>query len=292
MACPDCFRGGRVTGKPKGTIQSLYGVPTYIAGAQDTSPSDSTIIYFTDAFGLSLVNNKVLADAYASATGLRVLVPDIIPGGPVPASALDTMDAIMKPIAIFDLYGQVKRLLAVFTAVYHFVPFMYRARPTIPANIETCLTYARNVKADLTAGGKLGKAGFCWGGYFATNLCTETAVEGGEERLVDAAFTAHPSFLNAPDDIVQAVLKHKTPLSVAHAEHDVMMSTEKVEEAEAVLRQKAGSGDGENGYHYQVKIYKGVSHGFAVRAKQGDEGEGKAADGAKEQAVRWFKTWL
>ena len=48
------------------------------------------IIIFTDAFGPSFINNKLLADAYAATTGLRVLVPDIISvGGVSPDSTFD-----------------------------------------------------------------------------------------------------------------------------------------------------------------------------------------------------------
>jgi dienelactone hydrolase len=292
MTCPDCFRGGVVTGDPKGTIETLYGVSTYVAKPLDNSSSPSTIVYFTDAFGLNLVNNKVLADAYASATGVRVLVPDIIPGGPMPAWVLDTTETAMGSVGLFDVSGQIRRILSIFSLLRQFVPFMYRARPTIPATFDNCLDYARNVKDELPAGGKLGLAGFCWGGYLSINLCAHAAKEGGDERLVDAAFAAHPSFLSLPGNIVDSVLKFKTPLSVAHAEKDFGLKMSAIQETEAVLRQKAGNGEGENGYHYQIKTYKGVAHGFAVRAKPGAEVEAKAADEAKEQASEWFKKWL
>ena len=81
MACRDCFRGGIAVGEPKGTITTIHGIETYVAGTPESTTSASTIIYFTDAFGLPLVNNKLLADSYALATGFRVLVPNIIPGG-------------------------------------------------------------------------------------------------------------------------------------------------------------------------------------------------------------------
>lgn len=292
MSCPDCFRGGVVTGDPKGTIETLYGVPTYIAKPQGAPSSSSTVVYFTDAFGLDLVNNKVLADAYATATGIRVLVPDIIPGGPMPVWVMDTMETAMGSVGLFDISGQIKRILSLFSALSQFAPFMYRARPTIPATFNVCLDYVRRAKADLPAGGKLGLAGFCWGGYLSINLCAQSAKEGGDERLVDAAFAAHPSFLSAPDNIVDAVLKFKSPLSIAHAENDITLKTPAVEAAEAALRQKAGVGEGENGYNYQIKTYKGASHGFAVRAKSGDEAAARAADEAKEQAIEWFKKFL
>ena len=91
---------------------------------------------------------------------------------------------------------------------------------------------------------------------------------------------------------MNAVLKFKTAVAIAHADKDFGLPTKSINEAEAVLRQKAGPGDGENGFHYQIKTYPGVGHGFAVRAMPGSEKEASGADEAKAQAVEWFKRWL
>ncbi|KAF2712029.1 hypothetical protein K504DRAFT_464129 [Pleomassaria siparia CBS 279.74] len=292
MACPDCFRGGKATGEPQGSIATLYDVETYVAGTPSSTTSQSTIIYYTDAFGLALVNNKVLADAYALATGFRVLVPNVIPGGPMSPDVMPIMDQVMAPVSLFDVRGQVSRVFNVFRAMTYFVPFFYRAFPSSKASFTNSVDYARKVKAELPDGAKLGVAGFCWGGYQSINMCSLPAVEGGNGRLVDAQFCAHPSGLRVPDDIVNAVTKFKSAVAIAHAKDDFGLPTKNVEEAEAVLRQKAGSGDGENGFHYEIKVYEGVGHGFAVRAKPESPEEADGADEAKAQAIAWFKEWL
>ena len=75
MSCPECFRGAVHThAEPTGAIETIHGIKTYVAGGSDASRSKSTIIYFPDAFSLKLVNNKLLADKYASATGCKVIV--------------------------------------------------------------------------------------------------------------------------------------------------------------------------------------------------------------------------
>ncbi|KAF2190772.1 alpha/beta-hydrolase [Zopfia rhizophila CBS 207.26] len=290
MSCPDCFKGGRATGDPKGKITTIHGVRTYIAGPPSMSASISTIIFYTDAFGLSLANNKLVADAYASATGFRVLVPDIIPGGPMSPNAMPIMDIVLGPVLWWNIWGHLVRAWSFVKALSYVVPFFIRAFPS--KCLGVCLDYARKVKADLPAGAKLGVAGFCWGGYQSINLSAQSAIEGGSERLVDAQFCAHPSALNVPSDILDAVTKFKTPVAIAHAENDYVLSTRKVEEAEAILRQTAGGGEGQGGFNYHIKIYKDVGHGFAVRAKPGSEAEARGADEAKEQAVEWFKKWL
>ncbi|KAF1996178.1 hypothetical protein P154DRAFT_525750 [Amniculicola lignicola CBS 123094] len=292
MACPDCFRGGKAVGDPTGETTTLYGLSTYVASPPSTSTSQSTIILFTDAFGLKLVNNKLIADAYAVATGFRVLVPDIIPGGPMSPDVMPIMDKVMEPVSTFDILGQAARVFHTLRALSYFGPFFWRAFPSSPACTTPCLDYARNVKADLPPGAKLGAAGFCWGGYQSLNVCAEPAVAGGTERLIDAQFTAHPSGLKLPDDLVKAVTTFKTPVAVAQAENDFATKTKLVEDSEALIRQKVGPGNGEDGYYYEVKIYKGVAHGFAVRAKPGDAKEADGADEAKAQAIEWFKRFL
>lgn len=290
MSCPACFRGGKAYGEPKGTIESLYGHQTYVAAPAPTSAS--TIIFITDIFGLDLVNNKLLADDYAAATGFRVLVPDIIPGGPLTPDVLEWFDVVFAPTPFFNVKRQLSRAFNLARGLAYGIPFFYRAFPSKKVCFDPCLAYARRVKADLPEGAKLGIAGFCWGGYQSINMCAHPSIEGGNEPLVDAQFCAHPSGLNAPDDIINGVMKYKTPFSIAQGTEDSVLKQPKLEEAAALLRQKAGPGKGQNGYNYQIKYYEGAGHGFSVRATPGNEAEARGADEAKEQAIDWFKKWL
>ena len=291
MSCPDCFKGAvHDHSEPKGQFETIHGKRTYVASPPSTSSSQSTIIFVCDAFGLNLVNNKLLADAYAAETGHRVIVPDLIPGGGVSLNVINVMDTIGEKVAWWNVWGQLKRAGAILLAIRYFVPFLIRAKP--PKALPDCLAFARKVKAELPPGAKLGICGFCWGGYISTNLCSEPAVEGGSERLIDAQFCAHPSAVKAPDQIVNAVTKFKVPYSLAHGSLDFNLTNKKVEEVEAILREKVGRGEGENGVHYEFKIYQDCRHGFAARAKPGDKVELQGAEDAKIQAVEWFKKWL
>lgn len=291
MSCPDCFKGAvHDHSKPQGTEVALYGKRTYVALPPASSTSASTIIYCCDAFGLNLVNNKLLADEYAAATGFRVLVPDQIPGGPISLAVLDVMDTLTNKVDFWDIWGQLRRIKAVLMAARYFVPFMIRANPS--KAVPDVLAYARKVKAELPPGAKLGICGFCWGGYMSTALSAEPAVAGGTEKLIDAQFCAHPSALKAPGMIVDAVTKFQVPYSLAHASLDFNLTTKGVEETEAILRQKVDNGEGENGCHYELKTYKDCHHGFAARAKPGDEVEFQGAQDAKVQAIEWFKKFL
>jgi len=252
MSCPDCFKGGvhHDHGTATGKEETLYGKNCYIASPPASSTSKSAILLLTDAFGLDLINNKLLADKYAAQTGFKVVVPDIIPGGPAPVSLMNTMHEVMAPVAWLDIWGQLYRISAVFTAITTMVPFMYRAAPA--SAYPHVLTFARAMRADLPAGAKMGVAGFCWGGFGSTKLCTETAVEGGSERLIDAQYCGHPSGLKVPDMILDAVSKLKVPYSMAIGDTDFALGNAQVLQTEAALKQKVGEPEANN---YEIRIY-------------------------------------
>ncbi|KAJ4362000.1 hypothetical protein N0V83_010941 [Neocucurbitaria cava] len=292
MSCPDCFRGSAHTnqGEPSGQVLPVHDIQCYVASPPSTTTSRSTIIFLPDAFGHGFLNNQILADKYASETGFRVLIPDVIRGGACDPKALLYMDAVSEPVAWWDIVGQLKRVLTVFKLVSIFIPFLIRASPykTYPK----ILNFTRSVKAELPSGAKLGVCGFCWGGLPSTMLCAEPATPGSNERLVDAHFTGHPSRLDAPKQVIEAVEKFKVPYSLAIGETDIAMPRKQVERTEAELRTKVGRGEGENGFFYEIVNYPGCGHGFAVRAKAGDKVAEKGAEEAYEQAVTWFKRWL
>jgi len=130
-------------------------------------------------------------------------------------------------------------------------------------------------------------AGICVGGMHSTALCKEAAVEGGEERLVDAQFCAHPAGLKLPGDVLEAV-KKGVPYSFAIGDKD-FLKVESVTELQAALRGEVGT---EEEGVYEVRVYEGVGHGFAIRASREKKEEDEAAGEAARQAVEWFKRFL
>ena len=277
MSCPDCFKGSVHThADPVGSIAPLHGVSTYITGAPDAK---STILYLPDAFGLKLVNNKLLADAYAAGTGSRVLIPDLLWRGGADPSQMDTVDKLLTPGG-----GFLAKLWYFVQVAPGIIPFTILG--AAPKAYPDILKFARAVRAELPAGGKLGVAGFCWGGYGSTMLCAEKAVEGGEAKLVDVQFTGHPSYVTP--EMILAAVEAKVPYSCAVAEYDGRFTVKVAEEVEAKLKEKVGTPE-EGGYEFVT--YKQCIHGFAVRAAEGTpnmEGYHKAV----KQAVDWFNKYL
>ncbi|KAJ4857159.1 dienelactone hydrolase family domain-containing protein [Trichoderma breve] len=263
MSCPDCFRGTIHEGTPKGKEETIHNVLTYVATPETVSTSNSKIIFITDVFGFNLVNNKLLADKYAAATGCEVLVPSVIPG---------------------DLGGQTKRAGAAFKAATIFAPFAVRTRNAYPK----LLNFSRDVKASLPPGAKLAVAGFCWGGMHSTKLTAEPAEQGGNVSLFDAHFVAHPAGLKTPDDFSAAANKFKVPISLAIGDLDMLLSKDKIDAIESSLKESYGEKPGD----FEVKTYSSCKHGFAVRADPKRAVEDEAAMQAAAQATNWFKKYL
>lgn len=281
-------------GEPAGTIETVHGVRTYIAGGSDPERSKSTIIYLPDAFSLKLVNNKLLADKYASSTGCRVLIPDVVLNGGMPPSVLDKMEYLMEPLpgGWWDVGGMLVKIGTVISVLPLAVPFLLFGHPKNA--YPGILAYARAVRAELPAGGKLGVAGFCWGAWSSTKLCTETATaattEGGSgTRLIDAQFNGHPSYIiETPTMVVDAIKTFKVPYAAAIAEKDFQFNADEAAKCEAQVREATTTTEGD-GYVYEFRIYKGAKHGFCVKSKEDDM---QGYHDAVKQATEWFNKYL
>ena len=78
--CIDCITGSLHEGTPKGTISTIAKLPTYIAKPVNTRGKPGVIVIITDVFGWDFINNRLLADEYAEASGRTIYVPDFMFG--------------------------------------------------------------------------------------------------------------------------------------------------------------------------------------------------------------------
>lgn len=127
---------------------------------------------------------------------------------------------------------------------------------------------------------RIGVVGFCWGGFGATRLAHGGTARNGK-RLVDAAYTAHPSELEVPKDFEDIRL----PYCMVIGDNDMAMLLEKVQQAAGIL-------DAKKEVDSEVVIIPRAKHGFAVRASLGDKVEKEQADQAEDQMVKWFARHL
>jgi dienelactone hydrolase len=90
---------------------------------------------------------------------------------------------------------------------------------------------------------------------------------------------AHPSFVDEDE-----LRGFQGPLSIAAAETDTIFPSEKRHRSEEILK--------EGGQPYQINLYSGVVHGFAVRGDINKKVEKFAKEQAFYQAVQWFDNYL
>ncbi|OAQ95451.1 dienelactone hydrolase [Purpureocillium lilacinum] len=116
---------------------------------------------------------------------------------------------------------------------------------------------------------KIAAAGYCGPQYVVRHY----------KSGIDAGFIAHPSLVQEHE--LQAITG---PLSIAAAQNDNIFPAEMRHTSEDILVK--------TGQRYQINLYGGVEHGFAVRRNVDVPVETFARDQAFRQAVAWFDEWL
>ncbi|KAE9379356.1 alpha/beta-hydrolase [Stipitochalara longipes BDJ] len=280
VQCRDCVNGAVHTGKPTGDQITYQGLPTYVSRPDEGTPERGIIIFIPDIFGWEFPNSRLLADKYAKKGGYTVYIPDFMRGyGAAPKAAEATRLAAAYEAPSSLLYTIFVKPFYILRTIFLFAGPAFHTRPSKSKPIV--LNFMRSLRADSsTANSKIGVVGFCWGGQYAVLLAQDDSDLGSTESrpLVDAAFTAHPARFKIPDDIE----KVKAPLSMALAERDLWV---KPAEAQTLKRM-------EKVEPYEVVIFEGTKHGFALRNNEEDEVLMAAAEKAEDQALFWFKRWI
>ena len=189
----------------------------------------------------------------------------------------------------------------------YMLPFAYHCRPAAASpRIATFLTAIKQAEARKGTGKlPLGAVGVAWGGYFVVRACAgaepngevgkgEKGNEGGweGEKVLDAAFVAHPSNLTYPRDVKRIAV----PVSWAAAETDRHMSPSQAETTKKILAGKTARAKDEDGnasavgrFGHEFAMYEGVRYGFAQGGMRKKVREAEAGERAEEQAVQWFR---
>ncbi|RMZ92024.1 hypothetical protein DV736_g753, partial [Chaetothyriales sp. CBS 134916] len=115
---------------------------------------------------------------------------------------------------------------------------------------------------------KIGAVGYCFGAKYAVRF-----LKGHDQ--IDAAFVAHPSFV--ADEEIKAITG---PLSIAAAETDTIFPNDLRHHTEDLLRELK--------VPYEITVYAGVQHGFAVRGDLTDPRAKYANEAAFLQSLQWF----
>lgn len=156
-----------------------------------------------------------------------------------------------------------------------FLPFFVRNRPSV--SMPKVREFFEALRDSEERNLPVGAAGFCWGGLHVLKLAADMATTEGRP-LVDAAFTAHPSDVDIPNDFKNI----QKPTSLAIGNKDVMLPPGKIEKVKEIW----------NGLHdidTQVVEYPGAGHGFAVRADPLNVKQAEQSTEAEVQAITWFE---
>lgn len=263
MSCPECIAGSLDVGEPKGTVEKIGGLDTYIA--KSSAPGSQSVVLLTDVFGFSLVNIRLIADAMA-AKGIDVYIPDVFEGDHVPHHYLGLMT---DPSPSF--LGRIGQGFMLIGQLVGLISFVGRHKdekrvPLIHSHIE-----ALRKEKGVT---KLGTIGYCWGGRHAVLL--------GATDLVDCYVACHPSALKVYKDFPPI----KKPGLFALAEGDFGFTASQVAQARATLDPKSDK------FETVWRTWTGVFHGFASRGRRSDPHISKARDEALSAAVDFFKKHL
>lgn len=289
MSCPACFSGGTTTSHPTGTTTTLHGLPTYVTQPDDGVTPKGIIVFIPDSFGWEFVNNRVLCDHYAKKGGFLVYCPDFMNGNAMSPDVLSLMDKITASASIYDTI--VNKPVYIYRTLAAAIPWKTKTKPEVthPGVVAFLQALRTSSPPFPTSDLKIGIAGFCWGGKHAfwlaadptsTRVVRHGSKSGEPESLIDAVFTAHPSYLEVPKD-VEAV---SIPMSVTVGDADTLMKAPQALKMKEILDAKKGD--------FEVSILEGAKHGFAVRTHPEDEKEMECAEKAEVQALEWFARWL
>ena len=104
---------------------------------------------------------------------------------------------------------------------------------------------------------------------------------------LDVGYIAHPSYLSIGE--IEGI---RGPLSIAAAETDRVFPLDlRALQTETTLKalEKAYKG---GKLPWEIHVFSGVSHGFAVRGDKEDESQKWAMEQAFSMAGRWFERFL
>lgn len=78
MSCDNCTKGCVLPGEPVGSILPEFDGAYFTPGPEGSTKR--AIVLLSDAFGLPLVNNKLIADHFAKSLSCDVWTPDLFAG--------------------------------------------------------------------------------------------------------------------------------------------------------------------------------------------------------------------
>lgn len=263
--CDACVSGVQHEGTPTGCVSKIGPFDeVYVARPKEVKNDKAAIVFFSDIFGFKLLNNKLVADKIANASGINVYMPDLFFGEALSPESLhlpEKPDEIRNE-GIFAKLAKGAKIAAI-------IPWYLRHKPS--QHMAAAKEFVSLLKTNEHGYTKLGAIGYCYG--------AKMVAESNASDLIDASAFVHPSGLSDAD-----IDWLKTPATFALAELDNAFSDEMRIASEKKLKEK--------GVNAEFVVYDGTTHGFAVRGDMKEEATRKGQEGAIAQASGWFGKFL
>lgn len=246
--------------------------------SEGTPKPKAAVLIATDAFGYTLVNSRLIADAFAKETGVICIMPDLFGAiGPLPHDLLEPLEkrASTEPLSLWQRVSAFPRKAVGMARLIWVALNWFPRQPVGPKVqlIETVMTAA----TEKYGVSKFGAQGYCYGGKLVALLGAKA------DGPVTAIALAHPSLLKVED--IRALT---VPQLWLCAEKDMAFSDKLRIQAEAICKEKEASGGPTAAFH----LFPGTEHGFAVRGNDADPAVKTARESAFAEAVDFFKTHL
>ncbi|KDN35949.1 alpha/beta-hydrolase, partial [Tilletiaria anomala UBC 951] len=248
-------------GTPTGTLSTVAGLETYVASGGSGSDAEvkAVILFVADVFGISLNNNKILCDKYASelsssGSSVKVYLPDFLGGE-------DLIRYCPTPEAMEKLN------ISEYVASHH-------PREAGWEKVDKVLAELRSKHPNA----KFGAVGYCWGAPSCLH-----AGSSKTQQPVDAIAFAHGSLVQAED--FETVIK---PGLYITPEHDHQWT----EELYAKTKETTNRLAKEKHVFSKWVYYPHVKHGFAIRGDEEDAYSARCMADAAQEIVAHFKLEL
>ncbi|KAH8660449.1 putative cytoplasm protein [Xylariales sp. PMI_506] len=256
-----CTVGHEHQGTPTGTFIKISNnaVNAYLVEPPSSSSHQhhpkSAVLFLSDILGFGYKNNQLLADRFAAA-GYLTLAPDLYNGDPYPLTAHHQNFADLAPtdadLVQWATHGSNGK------------------NPHTPEQIDPVIEAAIVHLRQNLGVERIVAVGYCLGAKYVVRH-----MRGA--HAINAGFLAHPSYVT--EDELKAMIG---PLSIAAAQTDLIFTVDLRYRTEELLREKGGV--------WNIALYSGVAHGFAIRGDENDPTDVWAADEAYLQAVRFFNS--
>ncbi|KAH8804457.1 dienelactone hydrolase [Xylogone sp. PMI_703] len=256
-----CTVGVKHEGIPAGyMIKITGGHDAYLATPPlDKKHKDVGILYIPDVLGI-YQNSQLIADQLA-ANGYTTVVPDLFKGDQLELNIFDgdQLDTSIDPThpGDFDLLGWLQA-------------GRNDAGPHTSPHVDPIIVDSIQYMKEMLGVKRIGSVGYCFGAKYVVRHY---------KNGIDVGYIAHPSFVE--EEELSAILG---PLCISAAETDPIFPAESRHRSEEILR--------ETGQAYQISLFSGVLHGFAVRGETTLRVQKFAKEQAFLHAINWFNTWL